>query len=130
MADICSRSWCVRPVRGRSFSREKLSVDCKTSYSLTDGAPSVSEYEVLQSTDSFSLLKLLPRTGRTHQLRLHMSAIGHPLAGDWLYGTEDTDLIPRAALHSCRVHLKHPVTGEILDLICPLPDDMTRLMTL
>ena len=95
-----------------------------------DGAPSVSEYEVLESTVSFSLLKLLPRTGRTHQLRLHMSAIGYPLAGDWLYGTEDTELIPRAALHSFRVHLKHPVTGETLDLTCPLPEDMARLMTL
>ena len=95
-----------------------------------DGAPSVSRYEVLEKTERFSLLRLLPQTGRTHQLRLHMSAIGHPLAGDWLYGTEDTDLIPRPALHSCAMHLKHPVTGEVLELSLPLPEDMARLMTL
>lgn len=95
-----------------------------------DGAPSVSRYEVLEKTEHFALLKLLPQTGRTHQLRLHMSAIGHPLVGDWLYGTEDLDLISRAALHSCALHLKHPVTGETLDLSVPLPEDMARLMTL
>ena len=87
-------------------------------------------YEVLEKTERFALLKLLPQTGRTHQLRLHMSAIGHPLAGDWLYGTEDLELIPRAALHSCALHLKHPVTGETLELSTPLPEDMARLMTL
>ena len=95
-----------------------------------DGAPSVSEYEVLETNGRFALLKLLPRTGRTHQLRLHMSAIGHPLVGDWLYGTEDTKLIPRAALHSYALHLKHPVTGTVLDLSAPMPEDMARLMTL
>jgi 23S rRNA-/tRNA-specific pseudouridylate synthase len=57
-----------------------------------------------------------------------MSAIGHPLVGDWLYGTEDTELIARAALHSYALHLKHPVTGEMLELYAPLPDDMQRLM--
>ena len=95
-----------------------------------DGAPSVSRYEVLEKTERFSLLRLLPQTGRTHQLRLHMSAVGHPLAGDWLYGTEDIDLIPRPALHSCVMHPKHPVTGETLELTAPMPEDMARLMTL
>lgn len=96
----------------------------------SDGAPSVTRYEVMEKTERFALLRLLPQTGRTHQLRLHMSAIGHALAGDWLYGTEDVDLIPRHALHSCALHLVHPVTGETLDLTAPMPEDMARLMTL
>ena len=93
-----------------------------------DGAPSVSHYEVLESAGGFSLLRLVPETGRTHQLRLHMSALGHPLTGDWLYGTEDRDLISRPALHSCFLRLRHPVTGELLELSAPLPEDMRRLL--
>ena len=94
-----------------------------------DGAPSRSRYEVLEEGNGLALLRLLPETGRTHQLRLHLSAIGHPLAGDWLYGTEDPDLIPRPALHSCALRLRHPVTGELLTLTAPLPEDMERLLS-
>lgn len=93
-----------------------------------DGAPAVSHYEVLAEQDGMSLVKLLPETGRTHQLRVHMASIGHPLAGDWLYGTEDHDLIPRPALHSYALTLTHPITGEVLRLTAPIPDDMARLV--
>jgi RluA family pseudouridine synthase len=93
-----------------------------------DGAPAVSHYQVLARGDGLSLLRLVPETGRTHQLRVHMASIGCPLAGDWLYGTEDPDLIPRPALHSCALTLVHPVTGEVLRLTAPLPEDMARLV--
>ena len=94
-----------------------------------DGSPAVSHYEVLSvQKNGLSLVKLLPETGRTHQLRLHMSSIGHPLAGDWLYGTEDLSLIARPALHSYALRLVHPVTGELLELTAPLPEDMRRLV--
>ena len=93
-----------------------------------DGLPAVSHYEVLSKRSCLSLVKLLPETGRTHQLRVHMASIGHPLAGDWLYGTEDPDLIARPALHSCALTLTHPVTGEVLHLTAPLPEDMARLV--
>ena len=73
-------------------------------------------------------LRLLPETGRTHQLRVHMASLGCPLAGDWLYGTEDPDLIPRPALHSHALALTHPVTGEELRLTAPLPADMASLI--
>ena len=88
----------------------------------------VSHYEVLSSQNGLSLVKLLPETGRTHQLRVHMASIGHPLAGDWLYGTEDPDLIARPALHSYALTLTHPVTGEVLHLTAPLPEDLARLV--
>ena len=94
-----------------------------------DGSPAVSHYEVLSTRNGLSLLKLVPETGRTHQLRVHMASIGHPLAGDWLYGTEDLNLIARPALHSCALTLAHPVTEEVLTLEAPLPEDMARLVT-
>jgi len=94
----------------------------------SDGAPAVSHYKVLAKGDGLSLLALWPETGRTHQLRIHMAHLGCPLAGDWLYGAEDPDLIPRPALHSCAMALVHPVTGERLALTAPLPEDMRRLL--
>ena len=94
------------------------------------GAEARTRYETLAATERFSLLRLLPLTGRTHQLRVHLAAAGHPLAGDFLYGTEDLSLIGRPALHSAMLFLTHPVTGEALRLTSPLPPDLSRLMTL
>ena len=93
-----------------------------------DGQSAISHYEVLSPGEALSLVKLVPETGRTHQLRLHMASIGHPLAGDWLYGSEDPALIPRPALHAYALRLIHPVTGEVLSLTAPLPADMRRLV--
>ena len=93
-----------------------------------DGLPAQTAYQVLAENGPFCLLRLVPRTGRTHQLRLHLAALGHPLAGDWLYGTEDRQLICRPALHSARLELRHPVTGAPLSCAAPLPADMGRLM--
>ena len=93
-----------------------------------DGAEAVTLYETLAVDDErgLSFVKLRPRTGRTHQLRVHMAFIQCPLLGDWLYGVE-TPLIARPALHSYKLALRHPVTGERLDLAAPLPDDMRRI---
>lgn len=93
-----------------------------------DGLPSLSEYETLDTKNGLSLVRLVPRTGRMHQLRVHMAYIGCPLAGDWLYGEENHALIARPALHAARVRLKHPVSGEILDVCAPVPEDMKRLL--
>ena len=92
-----------------------------------DGAAAVTHYQVLAQGAGLSLLRLVPETGRTHQLRLHMAFVGCPLAGDWLYGTEDPSLIARPALHACALTLTHPVSGEILHLSAPLPADMAAL---
>lgn len=95
-----------------------------------EGQEARSAYRTLEQTGRFSLVELIPYTGRTHQLRLHMAAIGHPLAGDWLYGTEDHSLIARAALHAAYLSVQHPVTGEMIELSAPLPADMKRLLEL
>ena len=86
-----------------------------------DGDPALTEYETLPS----GLLRLCPKTGRTHQLRVHMAAIGHPLLGDTLYGAPSL-LIDRQALHAAHLAFVHPMTGEALSLTCPLPEDMKR----
>ena len=92
------------------------------------GLAAHTDYETLWQGPDRALLRLTPGTGRTHQLRLHLSAIGHPLLGDWLYGQEDRDLIPRPALHSHRLEMTHPVTRRRLTVTAPLPEDMARLL--
>lgn len=93
------------------------------------GAPSLTEYEALEQRNGRTLLRLIPRTGRTHQLRVHLSYIGRPLTGDWLYG-ERSVAIDRPALHSYFLRLKHPLTGETLTFTAPLPKDMEALLGL
>ena len=91
------------------------------------GQAASTDYRVLGTRHGLSLVELTPHTGRTHQIRVHMAALGCPLAGDWLYGTEDRDLIPRPALHAAALALDHPVTGEHLYLTAPLPADMKHI---
>lgn len=92
------------------------------------GKTAETAYRVLLRNGGLTLVELTPRTGRTHQLRVHMAALGCPLAGDWLYGTEDRELIARPALHAARLELVHPVTGAALALEAPLPEDMRKLL--
>ena len=93
-----------------------------------DGQRAVTRYRVLRADRGRALVELELDTGRTHQIRVHMAHIGHPLTGDFLYGREDPGLISRPALHSAWLSLTHPVTGERLDFSCPLPMDMERLL--
>jgi len=93
-----------------------------------DGKPARTHYHVLRRRAPYALVSLTLDTGRTHQIRVHMAHIGHPLVGDFLYGTEDPDLISRPALHSSDLQLKQPFTGERLTFTSPLPADMAQLI--
>lgn len=93
-----------------------------------DGLPARTHYRVLERRGDRALVRLELETGRTHQIRVHMAYLGCPLVGDFLYGTEDKNLIPRPALHSSELTVRQPVTGEVLTFTCPLPEDMARLM--
>lgn len=92
-----------------------------------DGQEALTEYETLRAWDGLALVRCVPLTGRTHQIRVHMACLGCPLLGDGLYGTAD-DRISRHALHAWMVRLTHPVTGEELAVTAPLPEDMKRLV--
>ncbi len=98
------------------------------------GYPSKTKVHVLErlkhpsTGEEFTLVDLKLLTGRTHQIRVHMSSIGHTLVGDWLYGDDHSDLIKRQALHAYRLSLTHPVTGKPLSLRSNLPDDISNLI--
>lgn len=90
------------------------------------GQEAITDYVIIDEFDSFSIVKCHLQTGRTHQIRVHMSAIGHPLLGDTLYG-HTSSLINRQALHSHKISFVHPVTKQIMNFTCELPDDMKTI---
>ena len=93
-----------------------------------DGKFARTRYKVLEEYEGRALVELELDTGRTHQIRVHMAHIGHPLTGDFLYGREDRALIARPALHSARLELCHPISGKRLTFAAPVPQDMEKLL--
>ena len=89
-----------------------------------DGDHAVTHYRVVEKLKGYTLIELELETGRTHQIRVHMSHIGHPILGDWLYGIEDKELFERHALHSCYLELIHPINGKLMKFSSELPQDM------
>jgi len=121
------------PIGRHPRDRKRMSVS-------TSGRPSRTLYEVREVLAGASLVACRLITGRTHQIRVHMAHLGHALVGDPLYaGRQWRNLdeparsacrnFPRQALHSWRLELTHPATGEILSLEAPLPEDMEELLT-
>ena len=95
-----------------------------------DGSPSITEYKVLERfAKGYSLVELNLVTGRTHQIRVHMSHIGHPVAGDELYGGIKPWLIDRQALHAAKLSFAHPLTFKRIQLEARLPHDMQKVLS-
>lgn len=106
------------------------------------GKEAITVYEVVESFRGFSLLKMTPKTGRTHQIRVHLSYIKHPIVGDDMYGgklvypwqLQDSEpavqepVINRVALHAWTLEFKHPTTDEMIKFEAPLPKDMQHLL--
>lgn len=93
-----------------------------------NGKPSVTHYKTVGQTDNSKLLEIALETGRTHQIRVHMSYIGFPLLGDEMYGGDMTE-IKRQALHCGYIDFLHPITKEKMSFSYPIPDDMERLFS-
>jgi len=93
-----------------------------TRHSLDTDAPreAVTHFEVERLLDRHALLDVRLETGRTHQIRVHLAAIGHPLAGDWLYGERNA---VRPMLHAAELEMMHPLTNEPLRVAAPVPED-------
>lgn len=92
-----------------------------------NGDRAITEIELLKTFDNYSLVKCNLKTGRTHQIRVHLSFIGHPILGDDLYGKK-SELINRQALHAYMVSLTHPLTKKIFKIDAGLPKDISDLI--
>lgn len=95
-----------------------------------DGKEAITHYMIEKQYEDYALVRLHLDTGRTHQIRVHMAYIGHPLLGDNLYGKEipDNHGMTRASLHAAHLEFTHPISGQELSFDAPLPEDMARLL--
>ena len=121
VGEVLPASGTLRYPIGRDRSnRKRMAV-------VEGGRESVTCYEVTRSVGGCSLLNVFPQTGRTHQIRVHFAAIGHPLLGDALYGKK-SPLLPRQFLHAHSLGFVHPTTGEKMTFTAPLPEDMNEVL--
>jgi 23S rRNA pseudouridine1911/1915/1917 synthase len=92
-----------------------------------DGKASETDYEIVRTIGNRALLDVHPKTGRTHQIRVHLAALGTPIVGDAIYGTADPTL-NRPFLHAAGLELLHPTTGEPLRFESPLPPELEKFL--
>ena len=125
----------VRPVKGEirapisrsSFNRQKFGV-------FPGGRESVTQYRVVENfKEGYCLLELRPLTGRTHQIRVHLKHLGHPIVGDAKYGGRktvrtDRGWCPRQFLHASYLGFDHPVSGQSVEFESPLPNDLKKAL--
>mgnify|MGYP000089043527 CR=1 FL=1 len=110
------------PIGRHPVDRKKMAVEPR------NGRPAVTHWRVLARYPGHTHVECRLETGRTHQIRVHMAYIGHPLLGDTLYN-KTPGTFPRQALHSASLSFVHPITGEPLNFHAPLPEDMQNLLT-
>jgi len=126
-----------KPIGRHPRVREKMCI-------RKDGRMAVTRYEVMERFRGYTLLRAIPKTGRTHQIRVHLRSINHPVLGDPLYGRHhpcylselrdeepregEEPIIERQALHASVIGFTHPVSGERMQFEAPLPEDMKRLI--
>jgi 23S rRNA pseudouridine1911/1915/1917 synthase len=131
------RSGAIETRIGRDPSHRK-----KMAVGVARGREARSSYEVLETLDAAALLRVRIQTGRTHQIRVHLASLGHPVAGDPTYGGKRTpgcrrpearaalESLARPALHSAQLSFEHPGTGERLSFDSPLPPDLRALVAI
>lgn len=122
-----------KPIGRHRTHRQKMAVS-------PSGKPAISHVRLLKRLCGYTLVEVSLETGRTHQIRVHMQSLGHPLLGDNTYGNHrgyqklTTDIaaeilrFPRQALHATQLSFSHPVTKQLQTCTCPLPDDMQALV--
>jgi 23S rRNA pseudouridine1911/1915/1917 synthase len=94
-----------------------------------NGKPAVTHYKVLQTFANATYMEFELETGRTHQIRVHMASIGHPLLGDTIYGSEKNPYhLQGQTLHAMTIGLIHPTTGKYLEVSAPLPEYFEKLL--
>jgi 23S rRNA pseudouridine1911/1915/1917 synthase len=127
-----------QPIGPHPHQREKMAVR----RDHPDARDAVTFFEVVERFNRFATVRVTPRTGRTHQIRLHLLHVGHPVLCDRLYGgrailtrgeltgdaADDEILLDRQALHAERLSLKHPISGAACEFVAPLPEDIQRTL--
>jgi len=94
-----------------------------------DRRDAVTDFSVIRAFEKFSYVRLMPHTGRTHQLRVHLAHFGNPILGDILYGNRKQLDLPRLALHAYSIEFTHPFTHNVLRVTSPLPADLRGYLT-
>jgi 23S rRNA pseudouridine1911/1915/1917 synthase len=126
------------PVGAHPYQREKMAVR----HDHSTSRPAQTFYEVIERFDGFVAFRVLPKTGRTHQIRLHLASIGCPVLCDRLYGgraiitrgeirrdpTDETPLLERQALHARRLKIRHPILDRAMEFVAPLPADIEAVL--
>ena len=125
----------ILPLEDIPVERKRMSTRTKK------GRPALTRWKVVERLNGFTLLEVSPQTGRTHQIRVHLASIGHPLLGDPLYGRrgrpgtiqdpllkECMKRMNRQALHAHRLGFNHPRTGERVQFVSPIPQDMREVL--
>ncbi len=123
------------PIGRHPSERKRMSTQTKR------GRPAITRWRVVERLDGFTLLEIFPQTGRTHQIRVHLSSLGHPLLGDPVYGRkgrpgsihdpvlkESVQRMDRQALHAHRLGFDHPRTGERVEFVSQIPQDMKEVL--
>jgi RluA family pseudouridine synthase len=110
------------PLRPNGDRRHRTLIDPKR------GKPSSTDLVILERFTGFSLIRAIPHTGRTHQIRAHLSAIGFPIVGDQLYGRTEIQNVKRLGLHAASIKLYHPASGIETIFEAPLPDDLRNIL--
>jgi RluA family pseudouridine synthase len=113
---------CKMPLRTNVGHKHRTAIDHKR------GKPAETHFSVLKRWQARALVAAHPLTGRTHQIRAHLSALGYPLLGDVLYGAAETNLIARPALHALSLAFAHPESGARVAFTAPYPDDIQQLV--
>ncbi len=108
-----------QPIARSKKDRKKMAID-------PEGRPSITDWTVLERGRSVTLLDVHILTGRTHQIRVHMKSIGHPVCGDPIYGAGKGAKVPRLMLHAYTLSFTHPTTGERLTFTAPLPEEFVQ----
>ena len=114
------------PVGRLPWNRERFGI-------VPGGREAVTKFKVIRHKENLSLVELYPETGRTHQIRVHLKYINHPIVGDYLYAgrktaRDDRTWAKRVMLHAWKLTCSHPVTGETLAFEAPIPDDMNSII--
>lgn len=129
------------PIGVHPVVREKFAVMMREN-KINVGKQAVTSYQVAERYRGFTLMRLSPKTGRTHQLRVHMSWIGHPIVGDMMYGGRAVSafsltgsgsqepILKHQALHAWRIQFRHPITGQAMDIEAPFPGPFREIVEL